>query len=914
MIRRQHKKRFAFAAILLLLGAFEIGILHARTFTPVGATNGLEARVVPAMLIDRDGYLWIGSREGLFRYDGYETTAFIPDPGDTGAITDLDIRALAESSDGDIWIGTNAGGLNRFDRRTGRFEAFRSDSTEPGTIPDDSVYGVSEGPAGGIWAATVKGVSRLDRATGKFEHFPHDANDPATLSHEWAYRAYLAPSNTLWVSTVGGGINRWNPEPGDFSRYDMAGLTGGSEQLNDVFAMQEDADGFLWVGTRNGLVRFDPGSETASLVDIGAVDGNVSIITDMIAGPSGRLWLATMSRGVIVVDPATGDWAPVSNRSQGAEDDSDVHSLMSLVASNRLLFIGTWGSGVYRAPLEEDTFTLLGNTLVALANDNISAVLPTPVPGRPWVGSFGGGPQRVNLAERAVETASADPPLGITGVLDLAYASGGRLFAATTHGLFEVGEDGSQLAHYQHDPEKEKGLGPGYVGALLASGADGLWIGMSTDGLRYLNLDTGAFESFRHHKDRPDSLSGNGITALLDDREGYLWVGTRSNGLNRCRIEIFSCERFTSRKDNASTLSNYHVTALYRDRRGRVWVGTDGGLNLIERNETGQVTGFRQWRTRDGLLSDSIMAIEEDLDESLWLSTRHGLSRLNPATGSVVNHVAESGLPTSHFNAKASAADDRFIYFGSVDGLLAIEKGSLLTTRSPSAVNITSLESMSRGGSGRMPHALDGRLRIPYGDIVALEMAVLDYSEGAHDYWYRLSADGPWNELGTQRQIIFHGLAPGVYSFQARGRNVYGQVGESRALELEIVPPIWMRTWFRSLAAVLLLALGIGIHMVRQQNLRRRANELLRLGEVRERALEEQLGDQSELAVLTPRQKEILQLIAEGYSTREIADLLELSIKTIESHRANIMERLEIRDVPGLVRLAIRSRLVSPHD
>lgn len=224
------------------------------------------------------------------------------------------------------------------------------------------------------------------------------------------------------------------------------------------------------------------------------------------------------------------------------------------------------------------------------------------------------------------------------------------------------------------------------------------------------------------------------------------------------------------------------------------------------------------------------------------------------------------------------------------------------------------MESMSRGDADRLRRASEGRVQIPYRDIIALEMAVLDYSEGTHEYWYRLRSDEPWNELGTQRQIIFYGLAPGVHQFQARGRDTYGQIGHSQVLELEIVPPFWMRTWFRLLAAILLLALGIGIHMVRQQNLRRRANELLRLGETRERALEEQLGNQAELAVLTPRQKEILQLIAEGYSTREMADLLDLSVKTIENHRANLMERLEIRDVPGLVRLAIRARLVSPHD
>ena len=63
---------------------------------------------------------------------------------------------------------------------------------------------------------------------------------------------------------------------------------------------------------------------------------------------------------------------------------------------------------------------------------------------------------------------------------------------------------------------------------------------------------------------------------------------------------------------------------------------------------------------------------------------------------------------------------------------------------------------------------------------------------------------------------------------------------------------------------------------------------------------------------LTPRQREILQLIAEGNSSKQIAHRLESSVKTIESHRASLMERLDIHDIAGLVRYAIRQGLVSP--
>ncbi|HTT11665.1 MAG TPA: response regulator transcription factor [Burkholderiaceae bacterium] len=65
-------------------------------------------------------------------------------------------------------------------------------------------------------------------------------------------------------------------------------------------------------------------------------------------------------------------------------------------------------------------------------------------------------------------------------------------------------------------------------------------------------------------------------------------------------------------------------------------------------------------------------------------------------------------------------------------------------------------------------------------------------------------------------------------------------------------------------------------------------------------------------AALSPRQRQVLQLIAEGRNTREIAEQLHVSVKTVETHRAELMRRLDIHDVAGLTRYAIRAGLVSP--
>jgi DNA-binding CsgD family transcriptional regulator len=305
------------------------------------------------------------------------------------------------------------------------------------------------------------------------------------------------------------------------------------------------------------------------------------------------------------------------------------------------------------------------------------------------------------------------------------------------------------------------------------------------------------------------------------------------------------------------------------------------------------------------------MAIQEDLDESLWLSSRQGLSRLNPATGNVVNFIAASGLPVSRFNANASGSDDRYLYFGSTGGLLVIPKGSLLKKRHPPRVFVSAMDNTGPGHTRQLLARQGGQLRLAYRDVLSINIKVIDFAESSHEYAYRLDSSDPWTELGSRNQIIFHDLAPGQYEFQARGRDAYGIWGESEILSLEIVPPFWMIRWVQILLAVALLLLILIAHLARQAKVKRRAGESLRLGVKREQALEERLGSAAELTVLTPRQKEILQLLAEGQTTRQIAELLGISIKTVEAHRSNLMERLDIHDLPGLVRLAIRSRLVS---
>ncbi len=414
--------------------------------------------------------------------------------------------------------------------------------------------------------------------------------------------------------------------------------------------------------------------------------------------------------------------------------------------------------------------------------------------------------------------------------------------------MYRFAADGSSLGHDSYAADRKDGIGEGYVVALLAD-ATGLWVGMGGSGLYRRDLHAAQYRAFSHDPAVANSLSGDFITALTPGRAGRLWVGTRSDGLNLCVIEPWSCEHFDGRTPGERNLANYHVTALHRDGGGALWVATDGGgVHRVNEDAEGRVGSIERWDVARGLLDNGIMAVESDDDGSVWLSTRHGISRLDPATGRVVNYVRESGLPMTHFNTGASSADYRWIYFGSVDGLLSIPRGSAMPSRAPSPLHVTKIQSLTLGTEQPLPlRKLSGGFETRFGDGLAIEFAVLDYSETPHDYAYRLKETDPWTVLGKRRQLTFFGLAAGDYRFEVRGRDVFGNWNTSPKVAFEVVPPFWRTTWFRVLAFSAVVLLALGLHLTRLRSLRRRNAVLEQLQRQREHALSQAERSQREL-------------------------------------------------------------------
>ena len=834
---------------LLALLAFAQDAAADREFRKLGVGRGLDANVVTAMLVDRDGLLWVASREGLFSYDGYLATAFRSSPDHPGSISDVDVRSLYEADDGALWVSTNTGGLNRRDPVTGEFTQFHHDSANARSLSSESVYGVTQDASGSLWVGTRNGLNRLDANGREFTRFVHERDKSASLAHNWVVPLHLGPSKRLWIGTMGGGVDRWDEATSSFENFSVSKLVNGVAEYDFIYALHETADGRLWVGTGVGLVVLDPVRNTASRVDLATVpESELTPVTAIYADKNARLWIATIEHGVLILDPATGRSMRPHAGDIGEKGSLPDTEYISIAGTDNTIFVGSWGEGIYSAPIEEPQFWLLAPAANGI--ENVTAVFAGASAGKPWVGTFGGGTQRVDVLTGSSSPTGRDPAdsLSSAGVLSIAAGKDGSYFTGSTEGLFRFAADGSTLAHDSYAPDRKNGIGEGYVMALLPD-ATGLWLGTGGSGLYYRDLPGMQYRAFRHYPSVANSLSGDFITALAPGRAGRLWVGTRFNGLNLCMIEPWSCERLDGRTPGERNLANYNVTALHRDAVGALWVATDGGgLHRVNEDAEGRIVSIERWDAARGLLDNGVMAVESDDDGSLWLSTRHGISRLHPATGRVVNYVRESGLPVIHFNTGASSADFRWIYFGSVDGLLSIPRGSAMPSRSPSPLHVTKIQALTQGTEQALPLAqLTGGFATRFGDALAIEFAVLDYAELPHDYAYRLKESDPWTALGKRRQLTFFGLAPGHYRFEVRGRDAFGNWSTSPAVGFEVVPPFWRTTWFRVLAISAIVLLALGLHLTRLRTLRQRNAVLEQLQQQREHAFAQAERSQREL-------------------------------------------------------------------
>ncbi len=866
-------------------------------FERITVENGLSQNAVLTILQDQRGFIWLGTEDGLNKYNGYAFEIFKHDPEDPSSISDNLVSKLFEDKFGVLWIGTRTG-LDRYDPSTGSFSHFETDPSDPKSLSGTWVVSIIEDQEGKLWVGTDDGgLSQFDRETETFTRFSHDPDDSMSLSDDSVRVIYEDRSGYLWVGTRAG-LNLFNPTEKTFthSGNNPSGLFGLSE--SNISCILEDTGGILWVATEgSGLYyKLPSGDRFSQLRNIPQDPESLSHnrVRSLFEDQSGQLWVGTQN-GLNLLNPNGFDFIHFRH-DQGDPQSLSSNSIWSIYQDRTgVLWFGTYGGGVSKYSQYGNQFahyqfkddnpnSLSDNMVWSIAEDQYGAL---------WIGTFNGGLNRLDPGRMVYTLFQNDPEdpssLSSNDVRAILEDSSGRLWIGTSGGLDRFDPETGNFIHYRHDPENSNSLSEDRVLTILEDKTGHLWIGTRTGGLNRMNPTTGECTRFQHDPEDDGSLSDNRIWSLYEDQTGAIWVGTLG-GLNMWDVNNHRFIRYKNDPDDPYSLSNDSIFSIYEDTPGTLWIGTWGnGLDRFDR----ETQSFSHYTEKDGLPNNVIYGIEADKDGNLWLSTNMGLSKFNPDTESFKNYDVRSGLQNNEFNVGAHATGKNGkLYFGGVQGFNEFSPDQVIDNPSIPPIIITSF---ARFNQIVKKDLMDGEeISLSYKDnYISFEFAALDYNAPDKNlYAYMLDGfDQDWIQAGTRRYTSYTNLKGGEYVFRVKGSNNDGIWNEQGAsVRIIITPPFWETGWFIGLVIIVTSAGLIAGYRIRVRGIEARSVELEKLVEERTQEIEQRTN---ELETLYRADEELYRHLQ---MDQVLQTLVDIAVEILQADKSSILVWDEARE------------------
>ena len=751
--------------------------LSLQRYTP---DEGLSQHAVTALAEDDRGLLWIGTQEGLNRFDGHRFTVYRTIPGDDGALASSSIESLAVDGRSRLWVGTNDAGLEVIDLRLRTHVRL---GTAQG-LGHPTVTAILLDGNGGAWLGTANGIDHIDASVSKATRAGTTAAVVA-MAHMGDTAAASPDTPAFALDTQ---CRVW--------RLTLPSVTSAVAALPDsptCIGMAVDGQS-LWLGTANhGLYRVDTAGTVQRHVPAAALRDDAVELTSMLHRPDGKgWWLGYADGAVFTTTAALTDPVRLAT-------DTPVESAITRMHLHRsgVLWLGSATSGLYRAralsPLirrERVDATQMADwpsrSLRSLRVDGRRLLVGTDAglvvqdaPGGDW---------------RAIEA------LDGTQIRAIAPARSGGWWIGSHRGVWRLSPDLTA----RRAPE----LPNPHVTDLLVEG-DTVWVATRAGlaRLRGGRLDMDGI---------PDALNGVFLTSLLRDDAGRLWIGSNENGAYRWDPDG-RVHRLHTGNDG---LPHDSIWSLHADADA-IWLGSfSGGLIRLDR-ETGDA---RAITASDGLSNNVVYRIHPDAGGRLWLSTNYGISVYDPDTGVVQALDRADGLFNLEYNSGAGFMDsDGLLYLGGTDGLDILEPDRLPTASPPATPVITGLRVLGRRGP-QMPgqHAITPE--VAYADLIelghrdrvfSLDLVAMDHTApNAARLRYRIAGHyDDWVYPGAaQANVLLSYLPPGKYPLEVQAAGRDGQFGPSRQLLLVMQPPPWRHPLayavYALIGVLLLLALA----------------------------------------------------------------------------------------------------------
>ncbi|UCH15618.1 MAG: hypothetical protein JSV22_06550, partial [Bacteroidales bacterium] len=804
-------------------------------FNQITTENGLSNNSITCIFKDSRGFIWIGTTDGLNRYDGYSFVIYKNNPSDPGSISDNFISSIIEDFSGNLWIGTQGGGLNMYDLHSEKFKAFYHDPLNEKSLPSNFIFHHNSlllDKDSILWIGTNNGLCSYDFNSRVFKRRPIKSDDGSQTEYKDIRVIYEDEENILWIGT-NSGLVKYFRDSGDTKIFKSRKNNSKSISNNIITSISEDNSGNeLWVGTEDGLNIFNKSSEAFSRYF--SKKGNVKTISDnsitsIIKDETGNFWIGTKSGGLNRFDAAEKLFSHWKYDVTNPEGLSDNYVDYLFFDKEGLLWIGTVNTGINLLDIKEKQFKLIRNDPAnpnSLSYNTIRAIYEDGE-GIVWIGTYGGGlnkyhrnsfvhylhhPENINsLSHNIVTTIHED----ITGNL-LVGTWGGGLNKLDKR-------SGKVIRNILEVPE--------FVNDIYEDKYRRLWVGCNGGLYLYdqLNKELVRFDS---EQDVKRKLTASSINKIVKDNSGNLWVGT-FNGLNKIILKNDSPEldtiiHFTENPADINSLSDNRIVTLYEDSKGNLWIGTyAGGLNKLKHDSIKQgdsISGqFIYYSDEDGLSGNTIYGILEDDDGYLWISTNQGLSKFDPVNETFYNFDVVDGLQGSQFYWRACMKSrSGEMYFGGINGLNVFNPADIKLSKGFPEVIITDLQLFNK--SVPVGKREEGR-QILYKSIIftdkikltrkdyafAFEFAALTFnSQNKIKYAYQLeNFDDNWiYSDARKRYATYSHLRPGDYTFMVKSTNKDGIWSDDiTKIDITVLPAYWETIWAFFVYGIVLLLL-----------------------------------------------------------------------------------------------------------
>ena len=757
-------------------------------FKNLSIRNGLSQNTVNAILQDRKGFMWLGTKDGLNRYDGLSFRKFKHDAANPRSIGNSFITSLYEDFNGNIWVGTDAGVYIYYPEKEA-FEEFDCQSLEKTRI-ERSVSMIAGDKQGRVWIAVeAQGMFCYDTRQKLLRNYPL-----SEISSN--IKCFTFDSGgTLWLGFYGDGLY--------YSKDNLATV--------HPYGSPED-----------GKREFEGG-----------------VITKIVQGNYNCLYIGSVKEGVSELNLTSGQ---VRNLLAIDESGESIFCRDLLPYSDNELWIGT-ESGIYiynlrtaqfihlRASLY-DSYSLSDNAIYALYKDREEGL---------WIGSYFGG---VDYYPRQYTYFAKYYPKNIANSL---HGKRVREFCRADDGTLWIGTEDGGLNHFNPKTKEfhffEPSAGFTNIHGLCMDGSH-LWVGTFSKGLRVIDTRTGVvlrtyteghtphslndnsifsicrtsageiylgtlFGLLRYNRtqdnfDRIPELNGKFVYDIKEDSYGNLWLATYANGACCYDVSVRRWKNYVFDAEDEKSLPYDKVLSVFEDSYRQIWLTTQGGGFCLFHPDT---ETFTRYGLKDGLPNDVVYQIVEDDDRFLWLTTNNGLVRFDPKTMEMKVFSTANGLPTNQFNYRSGFKDEAGnIYLGSINGFVAFDPRTFAENRQVPAVAITDFLLFNK----EVPVGeTDSPLKssITFSDKVVLtadqnsfsfRIAALSYqAPRMNKLMYKLEGfDEGWLTIGESPLVTYSNLGYGDYVFKVKASNSDGVWNEQEtSLHLSILPPFYLSGW-----------------------------------------------------------------------------------------------------------------------